>query len=76
MKKSLTQEIGNRPKTIIIVQARIKSSRLPGKVILKVQNEPLIIKLLKRLNLSKEVDKVILAIPRSKQDILIKKKEY
>ncbi len=73
MKKSLTQEIGNRPKTIIIVQARIKSSRLPGKVILKVQNEPLIIKLLKRLNLSKEVDKVILAIPRSKQDILIKK---
>ena len=47
MKKSLTQEIGNRAKTIIIVQARIKSSRLPGKVILKVQNEPLIIKLLK-----------------------------
>ena len=56
MKKSLTQEIGNRPKTIIIVQARIKSSRLPGKVILKVQNEPLIIKEITFQNLNSVFD--------------------
>ena len=46
-------------KTVIIVQARMGSTRLPGKVMKKIVGIPSIEIILKRLKKSKEAEKVI-----------------
>ena len=51
-----------------IIQARMGSSRLPGKSMIKILNKPLIWYVLSRTSLSKRVDKVILATTLSKED--------
>ena len=56
---------------VAIVQARMTSVRLPGKVMLKINGEPLIQTLLYRLSNSKYIDKFIVATPtNSKNDEL------
>ena len=48
-------------KTVIIVQARMGSARLPGKVMKKIVGIPMIGIILKRLKKTKEANKVIVA---------------
>lgn len=48
-------------KVICVVQARMGSERLPGKVIKKISNKPMILYTLDRLSKSKYIDKIILA---------------
>jgi len=59
-------------KVAIIVQARMGSSRLPGKVLKKLTSEYSVLGyLLKRLSKCKKADKVIVAIStNSKDDVL------
>ncbi|HEX4917639.1 MAG TPA: aminotransferase class III-fold pyridoxal phosphate-dependent enzyme [Limnobacter sp.] len=47
--------------TLAIVQARMGSTRLPGKVMAPIQGKPMIEVLLHRLSKSKKIDQVILA---------------
>ena len=44
-----------------IVQARMGSSRLPGKVIADVVGKPLVIRVLERIMLMGSVDEIVLA---------------
>ena len=64
-------------KVIAIVQARSESSRLPGKVMRKINNNEIIKIIFKRLSKSKKINKIILATTKDKSDddisILIKK---
>ncbi|GLX84661.1 spore coat protein [Thalassotalea loyana] len=46
---------------VAIVQARMGSSRLPGKVLKPLGNKPLIILLLERLKQCKQIDEIVLA---------------
>ena len=55
-------------KVTAVVQARIGSQRLRGKVLKKINNKETILLLLKRLSLAKEIDKIIVAIPKKKED--------
>ena len=48
-------------KTAIIIQARMNSTRLPGKVMKLVKGMPIIELIVKRLKKSKEVDEIIVA---------------
>ena len=48
-------------KIIAIVQARMGSERLPGKVIMPIIGKPMILHVLDRLNKSKYIDEIILA---------------
>ena len=48
-------------KKVAIIQARMGSSRLPGKVLLKMGNETVLGLLLKRLSLAKLVDEIVIA---------------
>ena len=57
-----------KKKITAIVQARIGSERLRAKVIKKINGKAIILLLLKRLSLAKEVDDIIIAIPNKKQD--------
>lgn len=62
----------------VIVQARMGSSRLPGKVLMDLHNKETILSLLiKRLKLSKKIDEIIIATtpdPKNKSIIKLAKK--
>jgi len=53
---------------VVIVQARMGSSRLPGKVMKNVLGKPLISYLLERVSRAKKVDKIILATTSKTED--------
>jgi glutamate-1-semialdehyde 2,1-aminomutase len=55
-------------KVIAVVQARMGSARLPGKVLMPIGGIPAIDLLLKRLGNAKTLDEVIVATSSSKQD--------
>jgi len=57
--------------TSAIVQARMNSKRLPGKVLLDVQGKPIIEYLLERLGKSKKIDKIIVATSTDEGDLPI-----
>jgi spore coat polysaccharide biosynthesis protein SpsF len=48
-------------KTVAIIQARMGSTRLPGKVLMEIQGLPMIIQMVNRLKSVAEVDDVIIA---------------
>ena len=56
------------PKVIAIVQARMTSTRFPGKVLTKVMGRPLLSYQIERLRLSKMIDKIIIATTVNKGD--------
>ena len=58
-------------KTVIIVQARMGSTRLPGKVMKKIVGIPAIGIILKRLKKSKEAEKVIVATSKKKENRIL-----
>ncbi len=60
-------------KTVLVTQARMGSTRLPGKVLLEVNKTPLLKIHLDRLNKSKNVDKIIVATTDNSVDDLIEK---
>ena len=53
---------------LLIVQARMNSTRLPGKVLKKVGDRSLIEILLTRLSKSKMVDRIVLATSKNKEN--------
>ena len=55
-------------KTLAIVQARTNSSRLPGKVLLPLDNTPMIVFQLRRILRAEKIDKVILATSDNASD--------
>jgi spore coat polysaccharide biosynthesis protein SpsF len=55
-------------KVVLIIQARMSSSRLPGKSMLDLAGEPLIYRLLERVKRCQMVDEIVLAIPDSNEN--------
>ncbi len=53
---------------LCIVQARVSSSRLPGKVLKTVLGEPMILRELDRLKRSKRIDKIVVATSQDSSD--------
>ncbi len=47
-----------------IIQARLGSTRLPGKVLMEIEGKPLLQYLIERLKKCQRVDKIILAVPQ------------
>ena len=60
-------------KTVLITQARTGSTRLPGKVLMEVNNTPLLKIHLDRLSQSKNIDKIIVATTINEEDDIIEK---
>jgi spore coat polysaccharide biosynthesis protein SpsF len=50
------------------IQARMGSSRLPGKVLMPVVGEPLLLRLVERIKRSQSIDRVIIATTTNSQD--------
>lgn len=55
-------------KIVAIIQARMGSTRLPGKVLKDIEGKPMIWHLINRLKFSKEIDEIILTIPDTKEN--------
>lgn len=55
-------------KICAIVQARMGSSRLPGKVLAMILRKPMVWYVVNRLKLSKKLNEIILSIPDSKEN--------
>jgi spore coat polysaccharide biosynthesis protein SpsF len=58
----------NKSKSTIIIQARTDSSRLPRKVLLKIQSKPLIWHVINRVKKIKNVEQIILATSTNSSD--------
>lgn len=56
------------PKIVTVIQARIGSSRLPGKVMLPLAGKPLILRMYERVSYSRYVSKIIIAITEDESD--------
>ena len=54
-----------------IIQARMSSTRLPGKVMLKIGNVPLLQYMIERVSQSKKLDKIIIATTTKQEDDII-----
>ena len=59
---------------VAIIQARLTSSRFPNKILQKIENKTLLELLINRLEKSKYLDKIVLAIPKNKKNALIRNK--
>jgi len=51
-----------------IIQARMGSSRLPGKVLINVDNKPILLHLITQLKFSKKIEKIVIATTNMPQD--------
>ncbi len=55
-------------KVTAIIQARMTSTRLPGKVLMEVMDRPLLSYQIERLRFSKKIDEIIIATTTNKED--------
>ncbi len=58
----------NPEKTLAIIQARMGSSRLPEKVLIKIEGKSIIEHIVERVSTCKEVDKIIVATTTKEED--------
>ena len=58
---------------LCIVQARMSSKRLPGKVLMKIQGKTLIERVVARVSKSKYLTKIIVATSKNKTDLPLRK---
>ena len=58
-------------KTVIVVQARMSSSRLPGKVMLPILGESLLYRMIERLRMISHKAEIVIATSREKADDII-----
>ena len=54
-----------KTKVVLIIQARVGSTRLPGKSLMDLAGEPLVGRVLERVSRCHKVDKIVLAIPNT-----------
>jgi len=55
-------------KVVLIIQARMGSSRLPGKSMMPLYGKPLIYRLIQRVKRCNSIDEIFLAIPNTKEN--------
>jgi len=60
-------------KVSAIIQARMTSTRLPGKVLMDIRGKPILWHVMNRLKFSKKLDDIILAIPDTKENDILEK---
>ena len=60
-------------KIVAIIQARLTSKRFPKKIIQKIGGSTLIEQVIKRVQMSKKIDDIILAVPNNDKHKILKK---
>jgi spore coat polysaccharide biosynthesis protein SpsF len=65
--------LSNRPKVVLIIQARMGSSRLPGKSMMDLAGAPLVGRIIERVKRCKKVDEFVLATTQKPEDDVLEK---
>src|SRR5215467_4685297 len=60
-----------RPRTVAIIQARMASTRLPGKVLMKIGGRSLLVYLVERISRSRTLDSILVATTTNPRDNII-----
>jgi spore coat polysaccharide biosynthesis protein SpsF len=60
------------PNIVLIIQARMGSTRLPGKSMMNLAGKPLVGRILERVKRCRRVDQIVLAIPDKPEDAVLK----
>jgi len=60
-------------KVTAIIQARMTSTRLPGKVLMNIEGKPMLWHVINRLRFSKKLNDITLAIPNTKKNDILEK---
>src|SRR4051812_34416655 len=60
-----------KPRTVAVIQARMGSSRLPGKVMMKIAGRPLLVYLVERISRARTLDGIIVATTTNPRDNVI-----
>lgn len=60
-----------QPRVVLIIQARMGSSRLPGKSVMDLAGAPLVGRILERVNRCQRLDEIVLAIPDTSRDAIL-----
>lgn len=56
-----------------IIQARMTSSRLPGKVLMRIEGKPMLWHVINRLKFSEKIKEIILAIPDNRENDILER---
>ena len=56
------------PRVVLIIQARMSSTRLPGKSMMPLAGKPLVFRMVERLKKCKRIDEIVIAIPDIPED--------
>ena len=57
-----------KKKVVVTIEARMTSSRLPGKVLMESCGKPMLELMIERIRKSKEIDEVVVATTLNSQD--------
>lgn len=61
----------NKPKVTVLIQARMGSTRLPGKVLNKILGKEILLHMLERVRRTKTVDEVVVIMPTNQNDDIL-----
>lgn len=64
--------ITHKENTIMILQARMGSTRLPGKSLMDLAGEPLVGRILERVKRCRQIDRIVLAIPNTAENFVLR----
>lgn len=73
LSKTIDQSLWNRMTIVTIIQARMGSTRLPGKVMMDLSGHPVLWHIISRVQKSRRSDKVLVATTKNPEDIVIEK---
>jgi spore coat polysaccharide biosynthesis protein SpsF len=59
------------PKIVLIIQARMSSTRLPGKSMMPLAGKPLVYRMVERLKNCRKVDEIVIATSDQPEDQLL-----
>ncbi len=60
-----------RPRVVGIIEARYRSSRLPGKVMLPIMGVPMLARMIERVSMARTLDAIVVACPVGTEDDVI-----
>ncbi|WP_162653335.1 hypothetical protein [Lentilitoribacter sp. Alg239-R112] len=61
-----------KKRVVLIIQARMGSTRLPGKSMMDLAGAPLVGRILERVKRCNDIDDIVLAIPDTEKDMILK----
>src|SRR3954470_9370202 len=57
-----------RPRVVGIIEARYRSSRLPGKVVRPIMGQPMLSRMIERVSRARSLDAIVIACPVGRDD--------